>query len=121
MENPDCSCKLTREASDQGATDGTACECLATTEYRSRFQGQAWPAWQITGEEHCTDTQTENRYATEVAMVSQGETCESTEASRTRVDGSDDWCGTPHGLSSNKMALITTDFDAMRSLRTKWP
>ena len=27
----------------------------------------------------------------------------------------------PRGLSSNTMALITTKFDAMRSLRTKWP
>ena len=27
----------------------------------------------------------------------------------------------PHGLSSNTMALITTECDAMRSLRTKWP
>ena len=26
-----------------------------------------------------------------------------------------------HGLSSNKMALITSDCDAMRSPRTKWP
>ena len=28
---------------------------------------------------------------------------------------------TPRGLSSNTMAPITSDCDAMRSLRTKWP
>ena len=27
----------------------------------------------------------------------------------------------PHGLSSNTMALITTNCAAMRSLTTKWP
>ena len=27
----------------------------------------------------------------------------------------------PHGLSSSTMALIATDFDSMRYLRTKWP
>ena len=27
----------------------------------------------------------------------------------------------PHGLSSNTMALITTDCNSMRYLRTKWP
>ena len=27
----------------------------------------------------------------------------------------------PHGLPSNTVARITTDCDAMRSLRTKWP
>ena len=33
-----------------------------------------------------------------------------------------DRCGTPqHGLSSNKMALITSDCGTMRSLSTKWP
>ena len=31
-------------------------------------------------------------------------------------------CGTPqHGLSSKKMALITSDYDIMRSLSIKWP
>ena len=31
-------------------------------------------------------------------------------------------CGTPqHGLSSNKMALITSDCDAMRSPSIIWP
>ena len=31
------------------------------------------------------------------------------------------WCGTPqHGLSSNKMPLITSDCDTMRSLSIKW-
>ena len=33
----------------------------------------------------------------------------------------DSSCAVPRGLSSNTMALITTDCDAMRSLRTKWP
>ena len=34
----------------------------------------------------------------------------------------DDGAGTPqHGLSSNKMALINSDFGATRSLSIKWP
>ena len=28
---------------------------------------------------------------------------------------------TPHGLSSKKMALITSDYGIMRSLSIKWP
>ena len=40
------------------------------------------------------------------------------------VDGIDVWhgAGTPqHGLSSNKMALITSDCDKTRYPSTKWP
>ena len=40
------------------------------------------------------------------------------------VEGRDraGWCGIPqHGLSSNNMALITSDCDKIFSPRIKWP